>query len=237
LKSSLNRPLVTATTVDFNGMSFTKRKCTLDPRGDNIELGMVYSSINCHRELAVKLAIEKCGCRLWFTGSGYNLTKICNYFGSVCFKTFVQNGTNYKDIVKCPMECKSVMYTAGISNQKDSSHFKKSKEIIPLMNYLDSNVVHSVISQDWVQLKVEDDYYQERYKHLSIVHINFDSPQVAVVTKDAKVSFADKLGNIGGTFGIFLGLSVMGLVDSFIHAYKTILKFFKSKCCNKSIHA
>jgi hypothetical protein len=105
------------------------------------------------------------------------------------------------------------------------------------MNYLDSNVVHSVISQDWVQLKVEDDYYQERYKHLSIVHINFDSPQVAVVTKDAKVSFADKLGNIGGTFGIFLGLSVMGLVDSFIHAYKTILKFFKSKCCNKSIHA
>ena len=36
------------------------------------------------------------------------------------------------------------------------------------------------------------------------------------MTKDAKVTFADKLGNIGGTFGVFLGLSFVGVLDFLI---------------------
>jgi hypothetical protein len=223
---SLNRPLVTTTTADFDGMSLRKRKCKLDHEDDNNEPGMTYSSVNCHRVLAIKLAIKKCGCRLWFTGSGYNTTKICDFFGSVCFKNFVRNGTNYKDLVKCPMSCTSVKYTASISNQMDAAHFKKSKSVFSLNYLLRSNVM-SVISQDWAHLKVEDDYNQERYKHLSLIKINFDDPQVIVVTKDAKVTFADKLGNIGGTLGIFLGLSVIGLVDYFIHSFKIIVNYFK----------
>ena len=34
--------------------------------------------------------------------------------------------------------------------------------------------------------------------------------------KDAKVTFADMLENIGGTLGVFIGLSFVGLLDFFI---------------------
>ena len=37
-----------------------------------------------------------------------------------------------------------------------------------------------------------------------------------MIMKDAKVTFADMLGNIGGTLGVFIGLSFVGLLDFFI---------------------
>ena len=59
----------------------------------------------------------------------------------------------------------------------------------------------------------------------SLVQINFEDPEVTVITKDAKVTFADQLGSIGGTFGIFLGLSFLGLFEMLIE----ILQMAKEK--------
>ena len=45
---------------------------------------------------------------------------------------------------------------------------------------------------------------------------NFIHKETTVIMKDAKVTFADMLGNIGGTLGVFIGLSFVGLLDFFI---------------------
>ena len=47
----------------------------------------------------------------------------------------------------------------------------------------------------------------------SLVHVNFNKLEANKITKDAKVTFPDALGNIGGTFGVFLGLSFVGILD------------------------
>ena len=48
---------------------------------------------------------------------------------------------------------------------------------------------------------------------MAIVRINFEDPEATSVVMDAKVSLADMVGSIGGTFGMFLGLSVVGLFN------------------------
>ena len=50
----------------------------------------------------------------------------------------------------------------------------------------------------------------------ALVHVNFEKPHGTVTTKDAKFTFSDMLGTIGGTFGVFLGLSFVGVLDFFL---------------------
>ena len=50
----------------------------------------------------------------------------------------------------------------------------------------------------------------------SLVKINFGNPRATVITQDAKVTFADMVGSIGGTFGVFLGISFVSLVDELV---------------------
>ena len=66
-------------------------------------------------------------------------------------------------------------------------------------------------------------YAKSRIDRMAIVKINFHKEKMEVVTKDARVSFSDMLGTIGGQFGLFLGLSFLGLYDMiafFIRAMK-----------------
>ena len=60
-------------------------------------------------------------------------------------------------------------------------------------------------------------------KKSALINVNFEKGHALVTTKDAKVSFADMLGTIGGTFGVFLGLSFVGILDFIILTFS----FFK----------
>ena len=53
-------------------------------------------------------------------------------------------------------------------------------------------------------------------RRTSLVHVNFIDSEATLITKDAKVTFSDQLGTIGGTFGVFLGLSFVGILDFLI---------------------
>ena len=65
-------------------------------------------------------------------------------------------------------------------------------------------------------LEGKSNYLKEALKMFSLVQINFKSIEITTVTKDVKVSIPDMIGTIGGTFGIFLGLSTLGLVQSLL---------------------
>ena len=63
----------------------------------------------------------------------------------------------------------------------------------------------------------------------SLVHINFIRNQANVIVKDAKVTFADMLGNLGGTLGVFIGLSFVGLLDFFIWIWDRVKEMWHFK--------
>ena len=61
-----------------------------------------------------------------------------------------------------------------------------------------------------------EEYIKMAGESFSIFHIFLDKPEVTVITKDAKVTLADMVSNIGGTVGIFLGLSTLSVLDLLI---------------------
>ncbi len=68
----------------------------------------------------------------------------------------------------------------------------------------------------------------QQYK-VFLCSINFGPGYGAILTKDVKATFSDKLGTIGGTFGIFIGVSFLSLYEVLID----MLEILKNKIFKK----
>ena len=66
-------------------------------------------------------------------------------------------------------------------------------------------------------------------KRYSLVQVFFEHPMKNVITQDAKITLAGMVSNIGGTLGIFLGLSMVTLFDECFQIFKYIRDFFRQK--------
>ena len=154
-----------------------------------------------------------------------NELPICDLFRMNCFKDIIENEASDAEILsngKCPKTCSSTYYALTISDQQDTKRLPKGVPEIYLytgaMNKSDiaSGAFGAKVNPflltiaEGVPLK---EVRNNRLADIAIIKINFGDPLATVITKDAKVTFADMLGNIGGTFGIFLGLSFVGLLD------------------------
>ena len=51
-------------------------------------------------------------------------------------------------------------------------------------------------------------------KSYSLVQVYFKHPMKTVITQDAKITLAGMISNIGGTLGIFLGVSMINVFDN-----------------------
>ncbi len=64
---------------------------------------------------------------------------------------------------------------------------------------------------------------------MAMVSVNFGPGYGTNLVQDARVTFPDKLGNIGGTIGIFVGVSFLTLYEY----ASNILGFFNRKVAGK----
>ena len=69
-----------------------------------------------------------------------------------------------------------------------------------------------------------DNFLKPKMESMSLISINFDGPEVLTVTKDAKITLPDMIGNIGGTLGVFIGFSFLGLLDTLIEIFQCLCK-------------
>ena len=57
------------------------------------------------------------------------------------------------------------------------------------------------------------EYAKARTNYMTVLTINFGSSIANLITKDTRLTSSDKLGVIGGEFGLFVGLSFVGIFD------------------------
>ena len=74
----------------------------------------------------------------------------------------------------------------------------------------------------------ESTYYKKMIDMATLVQINYDSPDATLIIKDAKYTFFDQISIIGGTLGIFIGLSIMGIIDFIIWMFDLLKNIPKS---------
>ena len=77
------------------------------------------------------------------------------------------------------------------------------------VNFIEQKFMGEVRDYFWNK----DLFFEFALKRTSLIRINFEDSEVLTVTKDAKITIPDMIGNIGGTLGVFIGFSFLGLLD------------------------
>ena len=144
----------------------------------------------------------------------------------ICYDKAYANGT--KDMIlkgSCYESCKNIKYSfkllknsPGIWNNGEygedfTSYLFKPERLYP---YMESSIPY------------KENFVSHRLQRISIIYINFEESKVLTVTKDAKITLPDMIGNIGGTLGVFIGFSFFGLLDTFIEWAQYLQEKIKS---------
>mgnify|MGYP001267228987 FL=1 len=91
----------------------------------------------------------------------------------------------------------------------------------PQQLYFASTFVNQSVTSD------SRTYYSEALKFYSLIQINFKLPEMPLITKDAKCTMSNVIGNIGGTFGIFLGFSTLGFAQDLVQLLRQVKAFWR----------
>lgn len=118
----------------------------------------------------------------------------------------------------------------------DISIFLTADGQFDLQSYAATYDMDSNYGKNWIEYKSPNNplLYSDPnlLRSTSLVHVNFIRNQATVTLKDARVTFADMIGTIGGTFGVFIGLSFVGILEFFIWIWNWIKEMWtrKRKC-------
>ena len=139
----------------------------------------------------------------------------CVNEGFNCFEELMKNDAWHQNLTEnCPVSCSHIEFRSSILKADTLSS--------DVLEYLAPKFVDFD-----VRSKILNNF--GKASHNTFVQINYDYPMITHITKDARVTFSDILGNIGGTFGIFLGASFMGLYDDAIELFQNFNRRFVVK--------
>ena len=204
-------------TENFNTMSNEKRGCLNNNPGDN-------NRTQCLIDQVHQQAMVQCNCTLrHFKSQGF---PICTITGSYCFRNATANFRLQKVVQLCPKPCTFKEYHTTRSIDIGVNPFDLGEEAV---RFLASNPTNLILKNLTNQDYGYDGYIGKIWESYSLLQIHFDNPQMTVITKDAKVTLPDMVSSIGGTIGIFLGLSTLSMLDVIIHWFKVIQRKFNKK--------
>ena len=139
----------------------------------------------------------------------------CDALGIICYQKASLNGTKNMTLKDgCYESCKNVKYSLTLL---ENSHIDVTASLHSygqdtIDYFFKSNKISDYMGNFWNS----GDFLRKRLQRFSLVHINFEESKVWTVTKDAKVTTTDMIGNVGGTLGVFIGFSFLGLLETLI---------------------
>ena len=210
-------------TENFAKMPFTKRKCLLPNERPN------YNRLQCLVDYSHQRALDQCQC-LPANMVAENQWNICTLNGSFCFRNEVQRSKSSINDTLCPPICQGRQFKTYRTLDETWNALKKGQDFL---QYLDQNPLTTVLEmnstgQDLGEIQTHRGYLKKSSESYTYLQIFFEDPQKIVITQDAKVTETDMVSNIGGTIGIFLGLSAISFLDIIADWVKDIIFAFKS---------
>lgn len=153
----------------------------------------IYSKKNCEMECSSKTTEETCGCTLFYQPRTFNDgTVICNRKKASCYEKVLYNIAHSERNYSCDYclpACFEINYEREISSSKLGTGGFITAETIPSR---DVNYIHD---------------------NLAIIHIFFNENAYGGFTKSELIGFTEFLSNTGGLLGLFMGFSVISLIE------------------------
>ena len=234
-------PQLISTTNSFDKMAISTRNCKLSNEIEGLKLLNSYSKVGCEFECAVKKAVSVCKCMPWFYTNNFTDTPICNSFSGYCFEHFISNETNYKQCPNlCKEDCRGIPMTVvtnyvpinAVDFCKEGSFFKKQltrsyRQHFAFENYKTLVTGDGQIPDLQASMANGSLCYQFIEKFIALVSVESPTSTVTKSTREPRVTFMDQLGTIGGTLGLFTGMSILSLIGVafFLYAYFKSLRF------------
>lgn len=160
----------------------------------NLSYYKIYSKNNCEMECSSKTTEEMCGCTLYFMPRKFsNGSKICNRKKASCYeKVLYKIAHSQEESYSCNYclpACFEINYGREISSSKLGTGDFLTAETISSrnVNYIRDN--------------------------LAIIHIFFIDNAYGGYTKSELIGFTEFLSNTGGLLGLFMGFSVISLIE------------------------
>ena len=198
----------TQITDGFMDLTEEQKECRSEPD---------YDQVACKLKKKIEIGKMSCGCVPWYMN---DTSKVCGYNESFCFDQWMKQHM----INNCPDACEKSKFYLQVEI-KDTEIEEESEETSLGSEWeafiSDGNPMMFPVGDRWGSNKVSE--------YISIVHVNYVDPEVEVITKDAKVTFSDQLGTIGGTLGVFIGLSLLKIIDFLLEMKTQILSIIRNK--------
>lgn len=167
---------------------------------DMINSGHAYTQANCFNACFDRYAEPRCN-----TTVGVNFRETNCYFNHLVVFNYVENCPVDVD---CPLECDSTTYMV---NAFDILY--PSDNITGLKESIKTGLNRTVTTKQVEDLAAEINVYQFDFK--------FDE-----LTEIPKVSFTELVSSVGGTMGLFLGMSLLSFVELIDFLLEMFIRFF-----------
>lgn len=186
-------PKISEASMLIRNVPIQQRQCIFANEA-NLSFYQIYSKKNCEMECSSRMTEAVCGCTLYYMPrKNDNDSKICNRKKAICYEQVLYNiaysldedfSCNY-----CLPACFEINYGREISSSKlGTGKFITSEKL----SNRDADNIRD---------------------NLAIIHIFFSDTAYGGFTKNELFGFTEFLSNTGGLLGLFMGFSVISLVE------------------------
>ena len=238
-------PQIVGTSEEFDLMDQSSRNCKLPHEIENFTLIHYYTRRGCEFECAAKKAISLCHCIPWFYTNNFTNIPVCDSFSAACFDAVMSDESNYKHCPNlCLQTCSTMPMTVVTAYLPiDTEELCKKTGTIndPLMQLTKQHFAFenykSLVSGDGkipdLKTGLENGSLCKKFVETYVAQVNVES-STSTVTKsirEPKVTFIDQLGTIGGTLGLFTGMSILSMIEVCLFLFSFVKSILQ---CNKT---
>ena len=227
-------PKVIDTSEDFERFDVHTRKCKLSYETDVLKFFQNYTKVGCELECALNKSLSICKCLPWYLPNNFNEASMCDMFGATCIDKILSNARYYKKCKdQCLEDCKSTTHAAIPSyvpiDPKQTCGQPIFKAIFTKLykhHKYEMEFEHMTMGKwkNWNVQRADErsmnlclEYVS---KYISILTVETPVDSVIKAKRVQRSTFNDQLAVVGGTLGLFSGISVLSMVEIFCFCLK-----------------
>lgn len=195
-----------------------------------VELGKKYKQDDCFGLCYQKYVLQKCGCLDTYFYPIPNQTLCLSLVDVTCnlksYLKFYQNDLKQVCGSQCPLECESETFELTLSS---SSY--PSRGYVNQLAYFSRDSSWSNIFPNISQVS-----YEQLKDQILSLNVYYGEMKYTTIEELEKTSFLDLVASVGGTLGLFLGMSFMSFCEVFDVLVEGVYLFIDCKMQKRKIN-
>lgn len=201
-----------------------ERKCYFEGERQ-LDFFKTYTKANCEVECLAKQTVKKCGCALYWQPA-LNSTSICGITDYDCYTRVRYRFSSLDGDCNCIRTCNTITYS--IERETVSTDYQQLNVARDMINSLrDENQPDEEETEDDDSDKDGENESDTYIFSPIFLWVQFGKPEFLAMRMSAQFSLTDFISQCGGLLGLFMGVSILSIVE--VIYYFTIKLMYRVK--------